>query len=243
MDSHIIKLDPPYNIIFDIDKRFALHIGTLIVVDEITEKKGRNATATLRTRSFPVVGHPFYLAGEVWSDIELKDVHHICRHGEHVVTIRELRRFMEYCSRKGWRHLEDGPMSFEVNMLLFDIKIDLKDQLTQQIISDYSVELVFDETEGPVNKYTDGRPAYIGDGICNVHSSVDSPFFFDTFIIPKNDDQQISRAIEALADLRGAYIHVLRFDGLKSITFTTRNLKYQEFVDKLNKTEGDPYGI
>ena len=51
------------------------------------------------------------------------------------------------------------------------------------------------------------------------------------------DKEKAEETINELAALRDAYLHAFKFDGLKSITFTTKNEKYQEFVDSLNNTQ------
>lgn len=241
METQIVRLDPPYNIIYDEKKGFALHIATLIVVDEVDEVKGKNAEKKLRSRSYPIVSRNFELEGEAWTDYELRFHHHICRQNV-TISLRELRLFMEYCNKRGeYGHLERYPMSFSVAMMSYGVKMNLTNPMTDEIVSDYKVELVFDDKEGDVNKYTNDYPAYICEGICDVHSGLGSPFFFDGLIIPKEDERSMSNVIRNFTALRDAYLYALKFDGLKSITFTTINPKYQSFVDTLNNIEVDSY--
>ena len=243
METQLVRLDPPYNIIYDAKKGFALHISTLIIIDEVSEGKGKKVETKLRSRSFPVVSRMFELEGESWTDYELKFHHKICRQGE-TVSLRELRLFMEYCYKHAdFKHMEAYPMLFDVALLSYGVKMNIKDPMTGLDISDYEVELIFDDQQGDVEKYINDSPAYIDDGICDVHSGLGSPFFFDDIIYPKDSTTAISNSIIKLTSLRDAYLYALKFDGIKSITFTTKNPKYQSFVERLNNTEVDSYAL
>lgn len=240
MDTQLVTLAPPYNIIFDVEKGFALHIATLIVVDEVKETKDGKTSTKLRSRNYPVVSRAFELEGEAWTDYELKYYHKVCREGE-TISLRPLRLFMEECElRGGDKPLNIYPMQFNIAMMSFGVTMNLEDPFnTGKIKSDYEVKLVFDDTKGAVRKYSDFVPAYIDDGICEVYSNLGSPFFFDALIIPKDDKTAISNAIIELCRLRDAYLQALKFEGLRSITFTTSNEKYQEFVNRLNSIKVD----
>lgn len=129
--------------------------------------------------------------------------------------------------------METYPMLFDVVMLSYGVKINLTDCETYTPTSDFEVELVFDDKEGDVNKYIGDNPAYISEGICDIHSGLGSPFFFDDCIVTENPNE-IKRALGKFATLRDAYLYALKFEGVKSITFTTENPKYKFFVDELN---------
>jgi cell division protein FtsX len=42
-----------------------------------------------------------------------------------------------------------------------------------------------------------------------------------------------------MAELRDAYLQILRFEGLRSITFTTKDENYKWFVEQLNAYKVD----
>lgn len=234
MDTQLVKLDAPYNVIFDSKRRFGLHIATLIVVDEVTTGQGRFARTNLRSRSFPVVNTAFSLEGEVWIESELNSCHRICRQKE-TISLYDLRKFMKYSYSHGVRHLDDLPMSFNVAMMSYDIKMNFFDSSTCKKVSDFEIELLFDEGKKRIGSYLSENSSYIPEGVCLVHTDSESSFYFWSAF--QMDKEKAEETINELAALRDAYLHAFKFDGLKSITFTTKNEKYQGFVDSLNNTQ------
>ena len=77
MNTQLLKLDPPYNIICGRNK-IAKHVATLIVAnikgEENPNKDYPGYWLDMRTFSFPVVeygdGSP---AGDVWYDVEVRE--------------------------------------------------------------------------------------------------------------------------------------------------------------------------
>ena len=239
METQLVRLDAPYNVIFDMKKRFGLHIATLIVVDEVTVGNGKKAETKLRSRSFPVVNRAFDLEGEAWMDSELKNCHRICRQGE-TISLYDLRKFMEFCDSKGDGHLDRLPMSFNIAMISYNIKLNLFESSTGKAISDFKVELLFDEGKKEVQRYLYDNASLVGEGACMVHTGSMSPFYFWSAFSTDKDKNNAS--IGDMIMLRDAYLNAFQFEGLKSITFTTNNQKYQWYVDKLNNTKSDLYG-
>lgn len=231
MDTQLVKLDAPYNVIFDTKRRFGLHVATLIVVDEVTEGHGKYAKTKLRSRSYPVVKTAYSLEGEVWIESELNSCHRICRQNGKVYLF-DIYKFMEFCDINDFADLDSLPMMFKIAMMSFDINLNLCDINSGKNVSDVSVELLFDKNE---------ENTHISCNIGNksmaalVHTSSNSPFYF-WGTLPM-DEKKTNETINELATLRDAYLHAFKFDGLKSIFFTTKNEKYQEFVDLLNNTQ------
>lgn len=239
METQLVRLDAPYNVIFDYKRaKFGLHIATLIVVDEVTEGKGKNAVTKLRSRSYPVVNTAFDLEGDAWTDSELQQCYRMCRQNE-TVSLFEFKHFMNYCDVNAVEHLDRVPMSFNVAIMSYKIKFNLSDIKTGKKMSDFNVELLFEEKEKQIVKYfsiSDIDP-FETKRICLVHSSPQSPFYFWSDM--PMDDGKPDGTIQELAKLRDAYLHAFKYEGLKSITFTTKNEKYQEFVDTLNNTQSE----
>jgi hypothetical protein len=78
---------------------------------------------------------------------------------------------------------------------------------------------------------------------CMVFADDDSPFYFYEYFdneppfiqtVPTNSEAKI-----LMAELRDTYLQAFRLEGVRSITFTTKNEKYQWFVDELNATKLD----
>ena len=130
-------------------------------------------------------------------------------------------------------------MSFNIAMMSYDIKFNLRDIITGKKITDFKLELLFDEEEKQIVKYfsiSDIDP-FVNKRICMVHTDRDSPFYFSSDM--PMDDGKFDDTIKELAKLRDAYLHAFKYEGLKSITFTTKNEKYKEFVDSLNNTQSE----
>ncbi len=242
METQLVRLDAPYNVIFDYKReKFGLHIATLIVVDEVTEGRGKNAKTKLRSRSYPVVNTAFDLEGNAWTDSELQNCFRLCRQNE-TVSLYEFKRFMNYCDANGVEHLYRIPMLFNIAMMSYDIKFNLHDISTGKKISDFKIELLFDEEEKQMLKYysissISDINSPVSKRICLVHSAPHSPFYFWSDL--SMDDGKFDDTIQELAKLRDTYLHAFKFEGLKSITFTTENEKYQDFVDLLNNTQSE----
>jgi hypothetical protein len=239
METQLVRLDAPYNVIFGNNGRFGLHIATLIVVDEMTEGKSRFTRTELRSRSYPVVSTAFDLEGNVWMGSELKSCLRICRQNE-TITLYTFKQFMDFCDAKGMGRLYTFPMSFNIAMMSYGIKLNFSNSSTGRKISDFEVELLFDEDDKSIESYRYGHQAFITDGLCMVHTGSESPFYFWSAF--PMDEETPGETIEEMTMLRDSYLHAFQFDGLKSITFTTKDQKYQDFVDKLNNTPVEKYG-
>ena len=239
METQLVRLDAPYNVIFDYKReKFGLHIATLIVVDEVTEGKGRIVNTKLRSRSYPVVNTAFDLEGEAWTDIELQHCYRMCRQND-TISLYEFRHFMDYCDSNGVERLHTVPMLFNVAMMSYDIKFNLSDIKTGKKISNFKIELLFDEEDNRMLKYfsVSSHLPIVSKRICIVRSLPFCPFYFWSDL--SLDDGKPDDTIQELAKLRDAYLHAFKYEGLKSITFTTKNKKYKEFVDSLNNMQSE----
>lgn len=232
METQLLRLDKPYNIICNYRGTFALHIATLIVVKEeqLIDEKTKDAKTVTVARSYPVVkyyGHE----GEVWMEWEVKDCMPVCRQ-EEPAGLYTLKHAIEYVGRHGLMadYQRRIPSSFTVASLLFGFSIKLPTDNSSITIRDYKVCLEF--SEGNNGK------------TCMVYAGKYSQFYFNEYFTNEPDDLAYTPtyidALGHLAETRDGYLMALRAEGLRSITFTTENTKYQWFVDKLNsiKTDG-----
>lgn len=235
MDTQLVRLDPPYNVIFTTEKSFGLHIATLIVVDEETERIGRRVRKRLRTRSFPVAAPYGKLDGEAWTDTELKDCLLVCRQGE-TITLRTLKRFMQYCGRISPRLMLFSTQMFLATMRDYNININFTDPVSGKRITNCEVELIFDEgAEGIEDEEGVAEEILTGRTIIDVSSAPSSLLYFSTYFFSEDELYTEQNAIAHLNGLRLTYLRALKPFGLKSIKFTTKDKKYQSFVAELNK--------
>ena len=229
METQLVRLDAPYNIICNSKGYFALQIATLIVVKERIEGVVENAPMrdTLSVASYPVVAGSFKSDGQVWMDTELEDCLVVCRQKESV-SLYTLKRVMEYCAKKNVSFFtEKIPTYFDMAMVMYGIKVTLPTDEKNNTIRDYEVRLQFEESEGGHS--------------CMVYSDNDSDFYFYEYfdneppfakLVSTNDE-----AIKHIADLRDNYLRCFRYEGIRNISFTTDDEKYKWFVDKLNNTK------
>ena len=237
MDTQLVRLDAPYNIICDTAGNFALHIATLIVVKEKSgdAPEGSPSSNTLSVACYPVVSEKGFLGnsflgvgkgkadGQVWMHAELKDCYVVCPQNYKAVDVSQLKDLMEYYAKQKIVDMELRISAyFGLAMAKFGCKILLP-------LSDYKVTLEFDESNNGKScmVYADNKSAFY------FYEYFDNEPPFDRFI-PTN-----AEAIKYMTELRNTYLQIFRYDGLKSITFTTKNEKYQWFVDKLNATKAD----
>ena len=232
METQLVRLDAPYNIILGKDGWFSLHIATLIVIKERTEGILKNASMsdTLSVTCFPVVDDKIDAGGDVWINTELEDCYVVCPEKCKVVHLRELKRIMEFCARnKVLHYTERIPLNFSMAMRKYQCEIVMPTDDNNKTITDYEVCLEFEDANG-------GKSSMVS-------AADDSLFYFYEFFdneppftqfVPTN-----TAAIGYMAQLRDDYLRIFRYNGLRSITFTTKNKDYQWFVDKLNATKID----
>lgn len=235
METQLVRLDPPYNVIFTTENFFGLHIATLIVVDEETERIGRRVRKRLRSRSFPVAAPYGKLDGEAWTDTELKDSLLVCRQGE-TITLRTLKRYMKYCGRISPRLMFMSIEMFLETMRDYNINMNFTNPVNGKNLTDCEVELIFDEGEEEIEDEEGYEEEILtGRTIIDVRSTSSCPLYFSTYFFSEDEFMDRQNAINQLNGLRLTYIRALKPFGLKSIKFTTKDKKYQSFVDELNK--------
>ena len=229
METQLVRLDAPYNLICNKEAKFGLHIATLIVINPFYNKEYGMSNISC----YPVVAQNNELEGELWNEHELETCKVICRH-QGVISLHIIKDIMDYYF--GWSNLptyeyiwdlKKALISYESKIVLPKIDLVKISNEVENIISEYNVELKFDnDTESEV---------------CTIYSSDDSCFFFlecidnnpESRAHPGNDEDT---TIYRMALLRDAYLMAFDMEGVKKITFFTKARDYQEYVDKLNCT-------
>jgi hypothetical protein len=233
METQLVRLDRPYNVICAKDGKLGLHIATLIVVKEEPQKNKERGGAEIVTaaHSYPVVGGTYDPEGGVWMESELKDCKVVCREGG-TVGLYDLKRVMEFFSKNSYHSMLIVPTTFHVVLLLTNSKFKLHQDNNGQTISDYEVCLEF-------SAYNDGTQYMI-------YADNESEFFFyDSVVIEAIYPEQhgFKESIAYISKLRDKYLLAFRLEGLRSITFTTKDTSFQWYVDKLNNTKPDGAGV
>ena len=228
METQLVRLDAPYNLICSSTGKIGTHIATLIVVKEKKEDliEGARMSSHLIVCSYPVVGGEFDIEGNVWLDSELKDCLLITRQ-KSTLSLYTLRRLMEYCSKHlNPLRLRSMPLILQMVIMDNDCKFVLPKNHSEITIRDYDVCLEFEESR-------DGE-------YCMVFTNNNSDFFFYEYFNINKDATTSNlatseKAISGIVQLKDSYIGILSNYGLNSIKFSTRNKDYQWFVDKVNQ--------
>ena len=218
METQLVRLDAPYNLICGRNMKLGLHIATLLVITKGRQDKPKEVL------SYPVVEGGDKPGGEVWTDCELGGCEVICRQNDGINWIF-VKAIMRHFYEQGEIHLERAIWSLNSFLMASNMHVD-------PFPADSEVELEFEENDN---------------NICMVYSTPRSHlFFFSAFInVDDNEmnDKSLSRdaddAISHLVQMRDAYLMAFRYWGLYSIHFSTKDEKYREFVDRLNAPKKD----
>ena len=184
MDTQLVRLDAPYNIICGSDGNFALHIATLIVIKEKSERIAQTApmSETLSVASYPVVieggkiGDNFVgygkgaADGQVWMHTELKDCYVVCPQECKTVSFRILKDIMKYYAKKKMYHMPLRITSaFSWAMTIYGCKIVLSSDENKKKITDFEVCLEFEESNNG--------------NTCMVYANKNSDFYFNEYFL------------------------------------------------------------
>lgn len=236
METQLIRLEKPYNLICSKRGDFALHIATLIVVDGYEEDINDPTIEYPRVKSYPVVRDELKMMDSVvWSHNELSDCITVCREDD-IASISDLARVMRFLDKQRAPHYKTlTPAMFTLSLSTYGISLYMATDKKGKVESSYEVELEFEEG----NK----------GATCMVYSSRKSPLFFTEYFA--NDIDLLStselltnlEAVDKLVEYRNTYLQALKYKGVSSIKFTTKDEKYQWFVDKLNAAKTDEKGV
>lgn len=229
METQLVRLDAPYNLICNNRGKIALHIATLIIINEKerSNMSGREVTYPV-VKSYPVVSDKSKPGGETWINTELDDCMVICGEGDDV-SLQDVKRVMAFCHNHGVYPIKQIPRALFIALKNSNCTITLPKDKDENVIQDYVVNLTF-TIDSEAN--------------CIVMGDSKSQFFFyDCYYIEVcydddgNEYYEDKYAIESLAEMRHIYYLMFGAKGFKSITFTTDNTKFKDFVDQLNNTK------
>ena len=226
METQLVRLDKPYHLICNPDGYFGFHIATLMVINCSRNDEQPNV------RCYPVIETEETPGGQPWMDWQLKDCKTICRQQETYTLAAMGELIYDYFLPRHFPGLSRIPYILSTNLKVNGLKIELPKDDCGHTISEYRVELYFQE--------------YASNSMFSIYSH-HLPFFFYTKFTTKKkakDDYQLNNiddAIDELTGMKDAYLTTLASAGLRKITFFTKDAKFQDFVVRLNKT-ADSHG-
>lgn len=228
METQLVRLDAPYNLICSNTGNIALHIATLIVIREKeTNNMLGNTSIYPEVHSFPIVAGRGKLGGETWIFTDLKDCIVVCIEGE-VVSLPYIKRVMDFCHSHNVIGIGQIPRTLYYALGNAGCTITLPSKEDGSIKSDYVVNLNF---------------SVDSEAYCIVMNDAKSDFYFyDSYYIEPSFDEEGNEyyheeySIKSLAKMRNTYYQMLGRKGLKTITFTTKDEQYKGFVEQLNST-------
>lgn len=221
-ETQLVRLDPPYNIICNERGDFALHIATLMVIDPSGTTSEDPSVPRASVYSYPVVQDRLHPGGIVWEDALTEDYYGnywlFCREKEGV-TLRDIKQIIEWLSEdRSHKPIVAQPFNVSIALHQYGIRLYLPQDEKGQTMHDFEVELRFD---------------FLESNVVDIYSSYESLFHLHTiYDIEAEEASKWRKAIEKLRRQRNAYVFAL--SGVEKITFTTKQKKYQSFVDKLN---------
>ena len=218
METQLVRLDAPYNLICNDTGEFGLHIATLIVINDKEDEDLLNDFPDHNNRgvySYPVVAEKYELAGEAWMFHSLKQCQLVASMNNHPsVTLRAISDILDYINRGSEVGGETAILKCASALKLYDVDIIVPSGHAGV----FNVEIVFD----------------IESGRSLIYSTPDSDlYFFSTFIL-HDEDADIKAAMNQFLRCRNAYLTSFSKYGLKEITFSTKDKEYQHYVDELN---------
>ena len=221
MNSKILKLDAPYNVIYAGGK-IGRHIATLITWDDDPD----GGAEVMEARQYPIIdqGEEFP-AGTLVTDAELEDCRTLCtistKTGLTGTNLYWVAKIIEY----DFQQLEPAGAEYILErMKLLGCKIAMpteKDKETGEEVYriDFNVTLYVRKLSGPV--------ANDNEGVFRVTSNHFSGFYFEAEGTP----EEIQRELRYQ---RSVYLGAF-LDEINSISFHTTDLYKADWVEDLNK--------
>lgn len=220
MNTQLLKLDPPYNIICGRNK-IAKHVATLIVTninkEEAPSEDNPGYWLDMRTYSYPVVeygdGSP---VGDVWYDVEVRECRVIAKAPRDDVSHNRIWSHW-FCETLRFLYEGDEYGSTQTPITLYEQLKSLHVDVDMMGTSGYPKKV---EVELEFNNY---------DEVSSVDSAVGSELFFTTAYATENEKQKQNKFNEILK-WAGQYIRIFNVQ----IIFTTKNEQYKEMLMEWN---------
>lgn len=221
MNTQLLKLDPPYNIICGRNK-IAKHVATLIITninkEEAPSEDNPCYWLDMRTYSYPVVeygdGSP---AGDVWNDVEVRECRVIAKAPNDGGFNTKIWSHW-FCETLRFLHEDDGFGSTQTPMTLYEqlksLHIDVNWMGTFGDPKKVEVELIFDDY----------------DGVSSISSASGSELYFTATYATENENQKQQKFNETLR-WAAQYIRIFNAQTI----FTTKNEQYKEMLIEWNE--------
>ena len=220
METQLVRLDAPYNLICNEKAEFGLHIATLMVINDKENERHLQDFPDNDNRGvycYPVVAGKYELGGDAWMYEGLKGCRFVATMDGHPsVTLRNICDFIQYFSASKDVGTVDGILKCASALKLYGV-----DVVMSNASGVYDVEIEFD----------------IEPGRSFISSAYGSDFYcFVSYIFDENNvEADIRGCMDVLMDFRSAYLAGFAQWGVKDITFSTKDDEYRHYVDELNK--------
>jgi hypothetical protein len=218
METQLVRLDAPYNLICNKEGDFGLHIATLMVIREHGKRE------VPEVRCYPVVAEKYELGGNAWMDHELFGCQVVAQ-PEGSITLRTIKQVMQTLSSPK-ESVDMAVIRLMTALKMYKVSITLSSEER----GENTVELCFS-----------GSPETSSVAFSAESSNLYFYAFFDNYVINKKAAKDFSqaKAVDDILKARQAYMLTLqRVDsgiGVTDITFYTNQPEYKYFVDELNK--------
>lgn len=217
METQLLKLDPPYNIICGRNK-VGKHVATLIVssVDTETNAYMREPYFDIITYSLPVVEYGDGSAvGDVWRDIDVKE----CRVVAKLPVDRYTTSISGYWFCEILRFLHEGdeygstqtPYTLYEQLRALNVCTDKLFRRSEK--NEVNVELVFEDYEE----------------VTSVYSTRESQLYFNVAYMTGNEKQK-NEKLNQIIRWAGQYLRLLDAKA----HFTTKQEQYTKMLDEWN---------
>lgn len=219
MNTQLLKLDAPYNIICGRNK-IAKHVATLIVANVDKENTDRNYPAyiDMKAYSFPVVEYgDGSAAGDVWMDVEVRECRVITTAPQHDSSRTRISGYW-FCEILRFMHEGDEYGSTHTPVTLCEqlksLHVDVNTIGTMGYPQKVEVELNFEDD---------------GD-VASIYSAVGSQLYFISAYASANKQQKEEKLNEVLK-WAAQYIRVLNVQTV----FVTKDEQYKEMLAEWNE--------
>ena len=221
METQLVRLDAPYNLICGERAEFGLHIATLMVINENEDDKSLEDYADDDNRGvccYPVVAEKYEPAGRAWMRSSLDDCRVVAEMTAHpTITLRTLSGVLDYLDRSADVSREEAILKCASALKLYGVDV----VVPSDAAGVFDVEIEFD----------------VEPGRSVISSAVGSDFFFfATFILDEEAvEADVRGCLESFLRCRQAYLAAFSRWGVKDITFSTRDEEYRSYVDEMNE--------
>lgn len=226
METHILKLDPPYQIIH-CNGRIGLHVATLLLADprETEPDKYGVSDAYVTTKSYPIVSYgPKSLRGIAWDTYELKDCQFVCYEGE-TISLLAFTEMVRESADAG--EVLNEAMRIKAGLDQFGVKIAIPEMPLEVNLHHWW------ETEG---KASDPRNCDICEGEGDLCFKIDYNNLNAHKYLGDDEPHEKNDLPTAILGQLSQYRQLLGVPTLL-VRFTTDDPEFDDLVNHLNKAQ------